>query len=109
MAPPLKVTPDELRSAGMFTVLQSQTVGKAAAGVDMTGAQVGLEGFATKDALATAGASVTNSVTVLSGRYAEVGNLLSAAATGFENTEQDNTKAMDKAGSQLAGLGDLNK
>jgi len=76
---------------------------------DARGAASGLKGFATAAALPQASDAVKTSMTVVAGRYDQLGALLRRSADSYEH--QDNKNAVPltlMVGNAMTSLGDLN-
>lgn len=76
---------------------------------DAGGAASGLKGFATAGVLPEASDAVKTSVTVVAGRYDQVGGLLRRSADSYEHQDNKNAVPLTQmVGNEMASLGDLN-
>lgn len=76
---------------------------------DAGGAASGLKGFATAGALPGATEAVKTSLTVVAGRYDQMGALLRRSAEGYEHQDGKTAVSLTQmVGDGLTSLGDLN-
>ncbi|SKX44651.1 Uncharacterised protein [Mycobacteroides abscessus subsp. massiliense] len=76
---------------------------------DSGGAAAGLKGFATAEALPAASDVVKTSLTVVAGRYDQMGGLLRRSADSYEHQDGKTAVSLTQmVGNGLTSLGDLN-
>lgn len=76
---------------------------------DSSGAASGLKGFATAGALPAASDAVKTSLTVVAGRYEQMGVLLRRSADSYEHQDDKTAVSLtQRVGDGLTSLGDLN-
>lgn len=114
MAPKLEVNPANVRAgAGKVSAAKTEIAGIQAP--DAAKAASGLMGFGTAGALLGVKEAVADSLSVVGGRYDELGQLIGRAVGDFERADQRGldsngrqAKLTDRVSAAMGSVGDMN-